>query len=130
MSDANTLSRDEACQLVLDMMEMLVDPEKSDQARRYLTDSYIQHNPNIPSGIDAIIDFTRSELAEKARDEMRPATDTPPKFVVEDNMIVMALPRDLPDPHNPGETYRTWWFDMWRIEDGKLAEHWDGALKE
>ncbi|HDR9882422.1 TPA: hypothetical protein QDE50_36140 [Burkholderia cenocepacia] len=124
-----TLDRDAACQLVLKVMEMLLDPDMSEQARRYLTESYIQHNPNIPSGADAIIEFTRSEEAERARKSMRPATE-PPTFVVEGDRIVMVLPRDLPDPSNPSQTYRTYWFDMWRIEDGKLAEHWDGALKE
>jgi predicted SnoaL-like aldol condensation-catalyzing enzyme len=33
----------------------------------------------------------------------------------------------VPDPRDPGKTYRSYWFDMWRVEDGKLAEHWDGA---
>ncbi len=31
------------------------------------------------------------------------------------------------DPKNPGKTYTTTWFDMWRFVDGKADEHWDGA---
>lgn len=129
MQPSTMLDRGEACKLVLKVMDLLLDPNSSEQARRYLTESYIQHNPNIPSGVDAIIDFTRSEEAERARKSMRPASD-PPMFVVEGDRIVMVLPRDLPDPSDSSKTYRTYWFDMWRIEDGKLAEHWDGALKE
>lgn len=129
MQPTTMLDRDAACKLVLKVMDLLLDPGTSEQARRYLTESYIQHNPNIASGADAIIEFTRSEEAERARTSMRPATD-PPMFVVEGDRIVMVLPRDLPDPSDPSKTYRTYWFDMWRIEDGKLAEHWDGALKE
>ena len=123
-----TLNRDEACALVLKVMELLIDPATAEQARPYLTESYIQHNPAIASGADAIIAFTRSHEAERARSEMRPAAD-PPQFVVEGDRIVMILPRDVPDPADPSKTYRTHWFDMWRIEDGKLAEHWDGAMK-
>ena len=129
MQPTTMLDRDAACKLVRKVMDLLLDPGTSEQARRYLTESYIQHNPNIASGADAIIEFTRSEEAERARTSMRPATD-PPMFVVEGDRIVMVLPRDLPDPSDPSKTYRTYWFDMWRIEDGKLAEHWDGALKE
>lgn len=129
MQPTTMLHRDAACKLVLNVMDLLLDPDTAEQARRYLTESYIQHNPNIASGADAIIEFTRSEEAERARASMRPATD-PPMFVVEGDRIVMVLPRDLPDPSDPSKTYRTYWFDMWRIEDGKLAEHWDGALKE
>lgn len=118
-----------ASALVQKVMGLLVDPDTAEQARPFLTDAYIQHNPNIVSGADAIIDWTRSEEAERARSGMRPASD-PPMFVHEGDKIVMILPRDLPDPKDPSKTYRTYWFDMWRIEDGKLAEHWDAALKE
>ncbi len=123
------LSRDEASKLVLKLMELLVDPATAEQARPLITQEYIQHNPNITSGADAIIEWTRSEEAERARRSMKPAQE-PPMFVHEGDRIVMILPRDLPDPADPSKTYRTYWFDMWRIEDGKLAEHWDAALKE
>jgi predicted SnoaL-like aldol condensation-catalyzing enzyme len=34
-----------------------------------------------------------------------------------------------PDPRNPGQTYTTTHFDMWRFVDGKADEHWDeGAI--
>lgn len=118
-----------ARELVTKFMELLVDPARSDQARALMTREYIQHNPNIPSGPDAIIAFTKTPEAERARQSMRPAP-APPMFVVEGDRIVMILPRDLPDPKDPSKTYRSYWFDMWRIEDGKLAEHWDAAPKE
>lgn len=121
--------RQAAIDLVHKFMALLVDPTRSDEVRPLITDEYIQHNPNIPNGPDAIIAFTKSEEAEVARNSMRPAAD-PPIFVCEGDKIVMVLPRDLPDPADPAKTYRSYWFDMWRIEDGKLAEHWDGAPKE
>ncbi|HEU4960743.1 MAG TPA: nuclear transport factor 2 family protein [Sphingomonas sp.] len=126
---SGNLDRLAAIDLVQEFMALLVDPARSDEVRPLITDEYIQHNPNIPSGPDAIIAFTKSEEAEVARSSMRPATD-PPMFVHEGDKIVMILPRDLPDPADPSKTYRSYWFDMWRIEDGKLAEHWDGAPKE
>ena len=126
---AEPLDREAACELVQKVMSLLVDPVMAEQVRPYLTDAYIQHNPNIASGKEAIIEWTKSEEAERARTSMQPSED-PPMFVHEGDRIVMILPRDLPDPHDPSKTYRTYWFDMWRIEDGKLAEHWDAALKE
>jgi len=35
-----------------------------------------------------------------------------------------------PDPKGPAKKYTTTWFDMFRIENGKIAEHWDPALKQ
>ena len=32
---------------------------------------------------------------------------------------------ERPDPRNPGQTYTTTHWDMWRFVDGKADEHWD-----
>ncbi|MGI5132470.1 nuclear transport factor 2 family protein [Pseudonocardia sp. CA-107938] len=115
--------------LVRTMMSLLVDPATSDEARQYLTESYLQHNPNIASGADAIIAWTKTDEARRARESMRPSPEAP-VFVAEGDKVVMMLARDVPDPDDPTKTYRSYWFDMWRVEDGKLAEHWDAAPKE
>lgn len=115
--------------LVLKMMSLLVNPETAEQVRPLLTEEYLQHNPNIASGVDSIIEFTRTPEAARARENMRPAPE-PPVLIAEGDKVVMMLVRELPDPADPSRTYKSYWFDMWRVEDGKLAEHWDGALKE
>lgn len=115
--------------LVLKMMSLLVNPETAEQVRPLLTEDYIQHNPNIASGVDSIIAFTRTPEAARARENMRPAPE-PPVLIAEGDKVMMMLVRELPDPADPSRTYKSYWFDLWRVEDGKLAEHWDGALKE
>lgn len=115
-------------QTIRELMRLLVDPKTARQAERLMTESYIQHNPNIASGRKAIIEFTQTEAAQRARESMVPAGE--PMLVAEGDFVVMILPREVPHPHKPGETYRTYWFDMWRLEDGKAAEHWDGAPLE
>ena len=34
-----------------------------------------------------------------------------------------------PDPENPGHKYAGTHFDLFRIQDGKIAEHWDSVPK-
>ena len=126
---ANEDQLDANKRVVLAMMERLVDTTRVHEARQYLTDTYIQHNPNIESGADRLIEWTQSDQAERARESMRPAPEAP-VLVAEGDLVVMMLARDVPDPDDPDKTYRSYWFDMWRIEDGKLAEHWDGAPME
>jgi ketosteroid isomerase-like protein len=46
------------------------------------------------------------------------------------DLVVLGFVRELPDPKEPGRTYTTTWFDMFRIADGKIAEHWDPAEKQ
>jgi len=113
---------------IQELMRLLIDPATAHQAAHLMTESYIQHNPNIASGRKAILEFTQSERAQRAREDMVPAGE--PFFVAEGDYVVMVLPRRVPHPHKPGETYMSYWFDMWRFEDGLIAEHWDGAPLE
>ena len=38
--------------------------------------------------------------------------------------VTMAFRREMDNPNADG-TYTTTWFDMFRVEDGMIAEHWD-----
>jgi len=108
-------------------MELLTDPDRASEARALLTPTYLQHNPNLPDGPDAIINLINSDLGQRAKATMELAGK--PMFVAEGDFVVMVQPIKRPDPQRPGESYTLWWFDMWRVEDGRLAEHWDAAEK-
>lgn len=109
-------------------MELVVNPETAPQAREFLTDDYKQHNPNLPDGPDAILNFAAMEEGKKAMETM--TISGPARFIAEGDTVIMIQPLSRPDPLHPGETYTMWWFDMWRVEDGKLAEHWDPDQKQ
>ena len=50
----------------------------------------------------------------------------PMKMTTQGNDVVcVASVSTRPDPRNPGQTYTTTHFDMWRFVDGKADEHWD-----
>jgi predicted SnoaL-like aldol condensation-catalyzing enzyme len=95
-------------------------------APKYLTPRYLQHNPNVASGRDAVMRFFGG-----MRSRPLPKRDAWPMKVVsvvaEGDLVMVATVRALPHPTRRGETYTTTWFDMWRIKGGKADEHWDGA---
>jgi predicted SnoaL-like aldol condensation-catalyzing enzyme len=51
-------------------------------------------------------------------------------LVAERDVVVLGFRRELPDLQKEGQTYTTTWFDMLRVENGKIAEHWDYGTKE
>ena len=51
-------------------------------------------------------------------------------IVAERDLVVVALRRELPDLAREGQTYTTTWFEMFRVADGKIVEHWDHGTKE
>ena len=51
-------------------------------------------------------------------------------IVAEGDRVVLAFKSVNKDPKDPSKTYVTTSFEMLRVENGKVAEHWDSALKE
>jgi len=112
--------------LVLDMVRDFLTAHKLDTAEKYFTPEYIQHNPNAASGRDAVVQFFKALFPNP---EKNPPKMQIVKLVAEGDMVIVAFPREYKDPKDPSKTYTTTWFDMYRIANGKIAEHWDPATK-
>jgi len=107
--------------LVYDFWRMVLVARDMNAARRMMAEDYIQHNPNIPTGRAPFIEFF-------GRMEAQEPLDTIPDLVAitaSGRHVTLALRREIENPNMPGETYTTTWFDMFRVEDGRIAEHWD-----
>jgi len=50
-------------------------------------------------------------------------------ILADGDLVVLSFAREYPDPQDPAKRYTTTRFDMFRIVDGKIAEHWDPATK-
>jgi len=111
--------------LVYDFWRKVLMTRDMTLATQYMAEEYIQHNPNVPTGRQSFIDY----FGKFERQPVKPKIDNLVSMVAEGDKVVLALKRELPDPKNPGETYTTTWFDMFRIEDGKIIEHWDYGTK-
>jgi predicted SnoaL-like aldol condensation-catalyzing enzyme len=114
--------------IVYDFWRSVLEGGHLEMAPQYMTETYIQHNPNVPTGRQAFIDFF-GKFAKP-----RPIADTimsPIIAIVAEGDRVMLSFKDVhPDPKDPTKQYTTTSFDMLRIENGKIAEHWDSALKQ
>ena len=98
-------------------------------ADRWLTERYIQHNPNAGSGRAAVVDFFTKVLKVEPKPIPVKLKTKVVAVVAEGDYVVVVFPREVKDPKDPTKTYTTSWFDMWRFVDGKADEHWDGATK-
>jgi predicted SnoaL-like aldol condensation-catalyzing enzyme len=114
--------------LVYDFWRSVLEGGHLELAPKYMLETYIQHNPNVPTGRKGFIDFF-SRFAKA-----RPIADTIKgpliAIVAEGDSVVLSFKDVRPDPKDPAKTYITTSFEMLRIENGKVAEHWDSALKE
>ena len=113
---------------------IFANPEKLDEV---IHPDYIQHNPvfqryneeNNVKGRDGLKKFLASRNVGGGQKKGPPPTPpTPPTRIVtaEGDLVTVIMSRNAMD--KDGKPYTSWWFDMWRVKDGKLYEHWDGAL--
>jgi len=110
--------------LVYDFTRIILSGRRLEQAAEFLTTDYIQHNPNVETGLQGFIDFF-SKLGGP-----RPIPDTVKGLVsisAEDDLVTMAFVSQLKDA--TGVEYTTTWFDMFKVKDEKIIEHWDCDTK-
>jgi predicted SnoaL-like aldol condensation-catalyzing enzyme len=117
-------------QVAYKIIKELIEAGHWERADQYLTERYIQHNPLAASGRAGVVKF----FTEVVKAKPQPIPDKMKSKVVavlaEGDYVTVAFARELKDPKDPGKTYTTTWFDMWRFKDGKADEHWDPQTKQ
>ena len=98
--------------LVLDAFDALFNKRDYDAAEHFWSDRYIQHSAHIGPGRDGLFDLIRS---------------VPDTLRYENQLIVAEGDYVIAHGRFSGHGRPAAWIaaDVVRIEDGKLAEHWD-----
>ena len=91
-----------------------------DAAPRFLRPDYIQHNPQVPTGLKGFMETFRERFAQKLpADYKRELLN-----VIGDKDMVVVYVRQTWTGRD-GQHHQALGFDMFRVQDGIIAEHWD-----
>jgi predicted SnoaL-like aldol condensation-catalyzing enzyme len=114
--------------LVFDMWRAIIQGAHTELAPKYFTKEYIQHNPNVATGRDAMVQYMKSTRPVRPID---PTITFPVVAIMaEGDKVLIATVTYTADPTAPGKKYAGTHFDLFRIENGKIAEHWDSVPKD
>lgn len=94
--------------------DILVNGKMEKLAGYFDADNYIQHNPNIPDQLSGL----GKALGEWAKQGITMKYDTIHKVLGEGNFVLVVSEGHLAGKHNS-------FYDLFRVENGKIAEHWD-----
>jgi len=125
LATASTAFADEALTarnkaIVTDFYTTVLIGRNVDAAPRFLSPEYLQHSGDMPSGRKAFMDAFRANFARK------PPLDYKREIlrVVGDNDIVIIFNRQS-GTDDKGKHHLVLQFDMFRVANGMIVEHWD-----
>jgi predicted SnoaL-like aldol condensation-catalyzing enzyme len=99
-----------------------------DIAAAYMPENFVSWNPNVGAGRDAFVQTlsTRSDLIQNALVE---GMDHVEVQFADGPYVFLMWANYVNDVIEPAHIYKYNTLDLFRIQDGKIVEHWDGARK-
>lgn len=91
-----------------------------DAYARFAHPDFIQHNPEMANGVDAHTAFFAARRAQAVADPVAPPQAHVIDMVLVDDNLFAVMHHGV----NADDTGRLF-VDIWRVEDGRIAEHWD-----
>lgn len=85
------------------------------EVKKYFREDYIQHNPHVPTGLAPVLGFL-PKLKEAG------TTYTNHRLLQDGEFIIMHNTYNNAEAFGAKEVVT---FDIWRMQDGQVAEHWD-----
>jgi predicted SnoaL-like aldol condensation-catalyzing enzyme len=106
--------------LVRDFYTTVLIGRDIDAAPKFLRPDYIQHNPQVPTGLKGFTDTFRARFAQPLpADYKRELLNV----IGDDDMVVIYVRQTWTS--KDGQHRQALGFDMFRVQDGMIAEHWD-----
>jgi predicted SnoaL-like aldol condensation-catalyzing enzyme len=125
-SPAMTPAEQRNLAFVLDWWREVIQGGHLELSSKYQADNYIQHNPNVPTGRAAFVDFFQNVVGVKPANPIPSKLDPAPVVTAaKGDFVFLIFEQQSQDPRDASKTYHHNSFEVLRLENGKVQEHWD-----
>jgi predicted SnoaL-like aldol condensation-catalyzing enzyme len=119
-------------QLALNWYREVIVARHVDLANKYMSDDFAEHSANVSGGR---ADFVAYYGKTPAKPIQAALSQQPYKIIAKGDYVVLVweiegTAYEIEDETATGKKYKYNNFDVVRIANGKIAEHWDSLLKD
>ena len=114
--------------LVLDWWRVL-QSSHAELVPKFVAPDLVQHNPNVGQGAAAIQQLLSGRTPVNPLPDALKPEQLPILALSQGDIVTLIWDRVAKDPADPSKAYHYNAFDAFRIKNGKVAEHWDAAMK-
>ena len=111
--------------VVFDFYRLVFEPRNADLVDQFVAPDFVDHNPLVSNGVDGIVKFLKALPASESYDVGDKLRNPPALIAAEGDIVTYMFRRLVPDPATPGKTMDKFSFDVFRIKNKKMVEHWD-----
>src|SRR5712691_1762452 len=104
--------------IVTDFYRLVFEPRNPDLIDQFIAPDFVEHSPLVEGGRDGLVKFLKT-LPRPASDEIGAEMRTKPAYVVAEGDLVTFV----------FQQNSRFSFDLFRIKNGKIVEHWDSATR-
>jgi len=108
--------------LIVNMWRESIEGHQPESINKYFASNFVQHAPAMAGGLEGI-----KNMVTRAKPGPVPTKTAlkPTMLIAEGDYVAALFPREYKDPKDPSKKYTTTGLELYRIENGKIVEHWD-----
>jgi len=115
---------------VLDWWREVIEGGHMELSSKYQHDDYIQHNPNLPTGRAAFVTFFQNVVGVKPKNPIPETLARAPVVTgAKGDFVFLIFESEQKNPNDANQTFRSNSFEVLRLENGKVQEHWDSQKR-
>jgi predicted SnoaL-like aldol condensation-catalyzing enzyme len=129
-SPAMTAQEKANLEMVLNWWREVIQGGRMELSAKYQAEDYIQHNPNVPTGRAAFVNFFQNVVKVQPKNPIPAKLDPAPVMTAaRGDFVMLIFETEQKDPRDATKTYHSNSFEVLRIQNGKVQEHWDSAKR-